>query len=133
MPQEPGTVEKEGEAKEMQYQEVLEEKTALQKAIWVLEHQLLWQGSHINQVIQDWRDNDYNWRRVYGQVVDSNDQLSAQSQGEQMYIDHITIQVKKIVHESWRMSEKTQALINEYYPHGNLGQCQQDFLEKARG
>ena len=75
MPQEPSTVEKwkrKAEAKEIQYQEVLEEKMALQKAIQVLEHQLLRQESRINQVIQDWRDNDDHWRRVYGQVVDSN-------------------------------------------------------------
>ena len=50
-----------------------------------------------------------------------------------MYIDHITIQVRKIVHESRKMSEKTQALIKKYYPQGNLGQCFQDFLEEARG
>ena len=59
--------------------------------------------------------------------------MSAQSQGEQMYIDHIIIQVKKIVHESWKMSEKVQALIEEYYPKGSLGQCLQDFLEEVRG
>ena len=70
---------------------------------------------------------------MYGRVVDSIDQLSAQSQGEQIYIDHITTQVKKIVHESRRMSEKTQALIEEYYPRGSLGQCLQDFLEEVRG
>ena len=61
MPQEPGTVEKwkrKAEAKEIQYQEVLEEKTALQKDIQVLEHQLLCQGGRINQVMQSWRDND---------------------------------------------------------------------------
>ena len=50
-----------------------------------------------------------------------------------MYIEHITVQVKKIIHESRRMSEKTQALIREYYPQGNLGQRLQDFLEEARG
>ena len=50
-----------------------------------------------------------------------------------MYIEHISIQVRKIVHESRRMSEKTQALIREYYPQENLGQCLQDFLEEARG
>ena len=50
-----------------------------------------------------------------------------------MYIDHITIQVQNIVHESWRMSKKMRALIKEYYPQGNLGQRLQDFLEKARG
>ena len=49
-----------------------------------------------------------------------------------MYIDHITIQVKRIVDESRKMSEKTQALINEYYPQGNLGQCLQNFLEEVR-
>ena len=49
-----------------------------------------------------------------------------------MYIDHITVQIKKIVHESWRMSEKVQVLIEEYYPKGPLGQRLQDFLEKAR-
>ena len=70
---------------------------------------------------------------MYKQVADFNAQLSAQSQGEQMYIDHITIQVRKIVHELRRMSEKTQALIREYYPLGNLGQHLQDFLEEARG
>ena len=70
---------------------------------------------------------------MYGQVADSNAQLNAQSRGEQMYIDHITIQVKKIVHESWRMSEKTQALIREYYPQGNLGQRLQNFLEEVQG
>ena len=59
---------------------------------------------------------------MYKQVADSNAQLSAQSQREQMYIDHITIQVKKIIHESQRMSEKTQALIKDYYPRGSLGQ-----------
>ena len=59
--------------------------------------------------------------------------MSTQSRGEQMYIDHITIQVRKIVHESRRMLEKTQALIMEYYPQGNQGQHLQDFLEKARG
>ena len=50
-----------------------------------------------------------------------------------MYIDHITIQVQKIIHESRMMSEKTQALIKEYYPQGNLRQRLQDFLEEARG
>ena len=70
---------------------------------------------------------------MYGQVVDSNAQLSAQSQGKQMYINHITTQVKKIVHESRRMSEKTQALIKEYYPQGDLGQRLQNFLEEVRG
>ena len=66
-------------------------------------------------------------------MANSNDQLSAQSRGEQMYIDHITLQVKKIIHESHRMSEKTQALIEEYYPRGSLGQRLQDFLEEVRG
>ena len=41
------------EAKEIQYQEVLEEKTTLQKATQVLEYQLLRQGSRINQVLED--------------------------------------------------------------------------------
>ena len=41
------------ETKKIQYQKVLEEKTALQKAIQVLEHWLLRQESRINQVIQD--------------------------------------------------------------------------------
>ena len=99
----------------MQYQEILEEKIALQKAIQVLEHQLLRQGGHINQVLSDWKNNDENWSRIYKQVVDSNARLSTQSRGEQMYIDHITIQVRKIVHESRKMLEKTQALIKEYY------------------
>ena len=70
---------------------------------------------------------------MYGQVANSNAQLSVQSQGEQMYINHINIQVKKIVHESRRMSEKTQALIKEYYPQGDLGQRLQNFLEEVRG
>ena len=70
---------------------------------------------------------------MYKQVADSNTRLSTQSLGEKMYIDHITIQVRKIVHESQKMSEKTQALIWEYYPQGNLGQRFQDFLEETRG
>ena len=108
-------MEEESEAREAQYQEVLEEKTALQKAIQVLEHQLLRQGDRINQVLSNWRNNDENWRRMYKQVANSNARLSTQSRGEQMYIDHITIQVWKIVHKSRRMSEKMQALIKEYY------------------
>ena len=70
---------------------------------------------------------------MYKQVADSNARLSTRSQGEQMYIDHITIQVKKIFYESWRMSKKTQALIIEYYPQGNLEQRLQNFLEEVRG
>ena len=70
---------------------------------------------------------------MYKQVADSNARLSTQSLREQMYIDHITIQVKKIVHKSQRMLERVQALIEEYYPKGNLGQRLQDFLEEARG
>ena len=70
---------------------------------------------------------------MYGQVADSNAQLNAQIRGKQMSIDHITIQVKKIVHESRRMLEKTQALIEEYYPRGFLGQHLQDFLEEVQG
>ena len=70
---------------------------------------------------------------MYKQVADSNARLSTQSRGERMYIDRITIQVQKIVRKSQRMSEKTQALIKEYYPHGNLGQRLQDFLEEAGG
>ena len=101
---------------------MLEEKTALQKAIQVLEHQFFRQGGRINQVLSDWRNNDEKWRNMYKQVVDFNAQLNTQSQGEQMYIDHITVQVRKIVHESRRMSKKTQALIKEYYLQGNLGQ-----------
>ena len=70
---------------------------------------------------------------MYKQVADSNAHLSTQSQREQMYIDHITIQERRIVHESRRMSEKTQTLIKEYYPRENLGQRLQNFLEEARG
>ena len=69
---------------------------------------------------------------MYKQVADSNARLSIQSQGEQMYIDHITIQVKKIVHESRRMLERVQALIKEYYPKRPLRQRLQHFLEEAR-
>ena len=70
---------------------------------------------------------------MYGQVANSNAQLTAQNRGGQMYIDHITVQVKKIVHESCRMSEKTQALIEEYCPRGSLGQRLQNFLKEVRG
>ena len=70
---------------------------------------------------------------MYKQVADSHAHLSTQNQGEQMYIDHVTVQVKKIVHESRRMSERVQLLIEEYYPKGPLGQRLQDFLKKARG
>ena len=50
-----------------------------------------------------------------------------------MYIDHIAIQVRKIVHESRRISQKAQALVKEYYPIGDMGQRLQNFLEEARG
>ena len=55
-----GQWKRKDEAKEVQYQEVLEEKIALQKAIQVLEHQLLRQRGRINQVLSDWRNNDEN-------------------------------------------------------------------------
>ena len=87
-----------------------------------MEHQLLQQGNRINQVLEDWRNNDENLREMYKHVLDSNARLSTRSRGEHMYIDNITIQVKKIVHESRRMSKKVQILIEEYYPNGNLGQ-----------
>ena len=70
---------------------------------------------------------------MYKQVANSNTRLSTQSRWEQMYIDHITIQLKKIIHESRRMSEKVQTLIEEYYPKGSLGQRLQDFLEEVWG
>ena len=70
---------------------------------------------------------------MYKEVADSNARLSTQNRGERMYIDHITTQVKKIVHESRRMAEKTQALIREYHPQGDLGQRLQNFLEEVRG
>ena len=50
-----------------------------------------------------------------------------------MYIEHVIVQVKKIIHESWRMLEKVQAMIKEYYSKGSLGQRLQNFFEKARG
>ena len=50
-----------------------------------------------------------------------------------MYIEHITVQVKRIVHESQRTSKRLQALIKEYYPKRPLGQHLQDFLEEAKG
>ena len=43
---------------------------------------------------------------MYKQVADSNARLSTQSRGEQMYVDHIIIQVRKIVHESQSVSSK---------------------------
>ena len=60
------------EAKEIKYQEVLEEKTALQNATQVLERQLIQQGNRINKVLEDWQNNDKNWREMYKHVVDSN-------------------------------------------------------------
>ena len=106
---------------------------AMQKTTQVLEHQLLRQRSYINQVLEDWQNNDEHWKTMYKHVLDDNARLSIQSRWEQMYIEHIMIQVKKIVHESRKMSEKTKALIKEYYPQGSLGQRLQDFLEEARG
>ena len=70
---------------------------------------------------------------MYKHISNSNAWLSTRSGGEQMYINHIIVQVKKIVHESRRMSKRVQALIKEYYPKGNLGQRLQDFLEEAKG
>ena len=70
---------------------------------------------------------------MYKHVSNANARLSTQSQGEQIYIEHITVQIKKIVHESRKMSKKVQALIEEYYPRGFLGQRVQDFLEEVRG
>ena len=86
-----GQWKRKAEAKEIQYQEVLEEKIALQKDTQVLEHQLLRQGSRINQVLEDWKNNDEHWRRMYKHVSDDNARLSIQSQGEHMYIEHITV------------------------------------------
>ena len=99
----------------------------------MLEHHLLRQGGRINQVLSDWRNNDENWRGMYKQVANSNARLSTQSRGKQMYNDHITVQVKKIVHGSRMMSERVQVLTEKYYPKGPLRQRLQDFLEKARG
>ena len=67
-----GQWKRKAKAKKIQYQEVLEEKTVLQKTTQVLEHQLLRQGSRINQVLEDWRNNDENWRRMYKHVSDNN-------------------------------------------------------------
>ena len=55
-----GQWKRKAEAKETQYQEVLEEKIALQKDTQVLEHQLFRQGSRINQILEDWQNNDEN-------------------------------------------------------------------------
>ena len=70
---------------------------------------------------------------MYKHVSDNNARLSIQSRGEQMYIEHITVQVKKIVHKPQRISERVQALIEEYYTKGPLGQRLQDFFEESRG
>ena len=70
---------------------------------------------------------------MYKHISYFNSRLSTRSRGEQMYIDHVTVQVKKILYESQRISKKVQTLIEEYYPNGNLGQRLQDFLGKARG
>ena len=67
---------------------------------------------------------------MYEHVADSNARLNAQSQERQMYIDHITVHVRKIVHKSRRMVEKAQALIREYYPTSDLRQHLQNFLEE---
>ena len=64
-----GQWKRKAEAKEVQYQEILREKIALQKTIQALEHRLFQQGGRINQVLSD-------WRRMYKQVADSNAQLS---------------------------------------------------------
>ena len=98
----------------------------------MLKYQLLRQGSRINQVLEDWRGNDENLREMYKHISNSNAWLSTRSGGEQMYIDHITVQVKKIVHESRRMSEQVQTLVEEYYPKGNLGQCLKTYWKKLR-
>ena len=87
----------------------------------MLEHQLLRQRGRINQVLEDWRNNDENWRRMYKHISYTNTRLRTQIRGEQMYVEHITVQVKKIIHESRRMSKRVQALIKEYYPKGPLG------------
>ena len=69
---------------------------------------------------------------MYKHIADFNSRLSTQSRGEQMYNNHITVQVWKIIHESRKMSEKMQTLIKEYYHNGDLGQRQQHFLKEAR-
>ena len=60
-------------AKEIKYQEVLEEKTALQNAIQVLEHQLLQQSICINRVLEDWQNNDENWREMCSYEANSDE------------------------------------------------------------
>ena len=70
---------------------------------------------------------------MYEHVADSIAWLNAQSQRRKMNIDHLIVQVWKIVHKSRRMAEKAQALIKEYYPTGDFGQCLQNFLEETGG
>ena len=115
------------------HQEILEKKVSVQKMVQVLEHQLQQQGGRINMILSEWRAEDENWRRRYKQVVDSSTWWEVENQGRQLYIEHLTTQVKKIVHESRRMAKKTEALLKRFMPTAHLKQQLLDFLEKARG
>ena len=115
------------------HQEALEEKVFVQKMVQVLKRQLQQQGGRINMILSEWKAEDEHWRRVYKQAVDSSTWWEVENQGRQLYIEHLTTQVRKIVHESRRMAEKTEALLKKFMPIGHFEQQLLDFLEEARG
>ena len=84
-------------------------------------------------ILSEWKAEDENWRRRYKQAVDSSTWWEVENQGRQLYIEHLTIQVKKIVHESRRMAKKTEALLKRFMPTKHLRQQLLDFLKEARG
>ena len=99
----------------------------------VLEHKLQQQEGRINMILSEWRAEDENWRRRYQQAVDSSTWWEVENQGRQLYIEHLTTQVKKIVHELTKMAEKIEALLKRFMPTRPLEQQLLDFLKEAKG
>ena len=97
-------------------------KELLQRMVQSLGQQLQQQKSRADKIMVDWQSCEEGWNRTCYEIQKSSQSWEAGSQRRQMYIEHLTVQVKKIVHESRKTIEKTRELIKEAILIGKHGQ-----------
>ena len=76
---------------------------------------------YIDKILEDLNNKKESQRQAYDLVIDSSKKQRTKSLERQQYINHLTVQVRKEMHEARKMAEEVEKLLKQVTPLGSQG------------
>ena len=105
---------------------------ALQLAYQYLQQDFARKKKEFDVIHEKYHRHAAQREKLIGHLRMVNEDWRAQSHGRQLYINHLTKEIYKVIFTSWKMVKKVEALLQTYFPIRQDGRRIISFLEKAK-